>query len=545
MKNKLLTVFICAVLSFAFIFGSISAAAESHTGAVSEAKRLADGIIDFKLAQNEADDVQELIDGALTDNAGLTSEWYIFALSRTGSYDFSAYEAALLEYISENEIRSAATKQKYALILIAAGSSNAFISEVLNGTIGQQGVMSLIYGLHLLNNGYACSTETVESVTEKLLSSRTPDGGWAVMGETADIDVTSMAIQALAPHYSSNDDTKAAVDEALALLSERQLDGGDYSSLGIPNPESTAQVLTALSCLGIDAETDSRFIKNGNTLFDGLKKYRLDNGSFSHEEGKEFAETSTVQALYSLVAYVRMSEGKTPLYIFEKPENSAEAVTPVTEAPQTAAPEELKTEPETVIDTDIEPKNGSYKPFVCLIIAAAAIITAVLLLALKKGKKGNLAVLAVLTAAALLFVIFTDFKAADDYYGEGAEKNNPIGNVTLSIRCDTIIGKSDKDYIPADGKILEDTFEIEAGETVYDILIEAAKKHSIQLDHSGITEMTYITGINYIYEFDFGDLSGWMYYVNGESPSVSCDKYTLSDGDKIEWLYTCELGNDL
>ena len=57
--------------------------------------------------------------------------------------------------------------------------------------------------------------------------------------------------------------------------------------------------------------------------------------------------------------------------------------------------------------------------------------------------------------------------------------------------------------------------------------------------------MRYISGINYLYEFALGDLSGWIYFVNGESPSVSCDQYQLKDGDFVEWLYSCELGNDL
>ena len=57
--------------------------------------------------------------------------------------------------------------------------------------------------------------------------------------------------------------------------------------------------------------------------------------------------------------------------------------------------------------------------------------------------------------------------------------------------------------------------------------------------------MVYIAGINYIYEFDFGDLSGWVYHVNGITPSRNCGEYVLSDGDRIEWLYTCEIGHDL
>lgn len=62
---------------------------------------------------------------------------------------------------------------------------------------------------------------------------------------------------------------------------------------------------------------------------------------------------------------------------------------------------------------------------------------------------------------------------------------------------------------------------------------------------SGSGDSTYVEGINNIYEFDFGDLSGWMYFVNGESPSVSCGEYVLSDTDEIKWLYTCDIGKDL
>ena len=102
------------------------------------------------------------------------------------------------------------------------------------------------------------------------------------------------------------------------------------------------------------------------------------------------------------------------------------------------------------------------------------------------------------------------------------------------------------EYIPADGVILENaSFPIEEGDTVYNILTEAARAHSMQMDASGPEGMIYITGINYLYEHQFGDLSGWLYFVNGESHSVGCDQYFLKDGDNIEWFYTLAMGEDL
>ena len=144
-------------------------------------------------------------------------------------------------------------------------------------------------------------------------------------------------------------------------------------------------------------------------------------------------------------------------------------------------------------------------------------------------------------------VCVTNFSSADNYYkGEDISKENAKGIVTMTIRCDTVVGKGNSEYIPENGIILDTTeYQIEKGDTAYDILIEAAKKYKIQVENEGNAEMAYISGINYLYEFDYGDLSGWVYHVNGEVPSVGCGEYILSDGDKIEWHYTCDLGNDI
>ena len=142
-------------------------------------------------------------------------------------------------------------------------------------------------------------------------------------------------------------------------------------------------------------------------------------------------------------------------------------------------------------------------------------------------------------------------KSPEDYYsGDVSQKENSIGTVTLEIRCDTAVGKLEADYIPEDGVILsEKTFEITDGETVFDLLNEAAQTYSIQVENTGSSAnahgMVYIAGINYLYEYDLGDLSGWVYHVNGISPSRGCADYVLSPGDEVQWLYTCDLGRDL
>ena len=90
------------------------------------------------------------------------------------------------------------------------------------------------------------------------------------MVRQADSDMTGMALQSLAPYYSRDPAVQEAVDRAIARLSQMQNDDGGYSSWGTANSESIAQVVVALTALGIDPATDARFVKNGNSAIDAL-----------------------------------------------------------------------------------------------------------------------------------------------------------------------------------------------------------------------------------------------------------------------------------
>ena len=140
-------------------------------------------------------------------------------------------------------------------------------------------------------------------------------------------------------------------------------------------------------------------------------------------------------------------------------------------------------------------------------------------------------------------VQFIDIRKPEDYYGGEIVLGEDTIVTTLSIRCDTVAGE--KEYIPDDGVILNAvSVELNRGSTAADQLVAAARQYSIQMENEGgVSE--YISGIAYIYEYDFGDLSGWMYRVNGQFADVGCGEYTLADGDVVEWLYTREMGADL
>ncbi len=538
MKTKLLSAFLCI---FLLASASLGISAEAKNDTVARVQALADGIVSYK--SENSDGVQEWINGELTEKAGISSEWYILSLSQNGAYDFSSYENALLDYLSENDVGSASSRLKYALCLSAVGSDSEYISFALSRSVGEQGIMSYIFGLHLLNNGYGCDRFTAEQITDLLLSLQNPDGGWGVAGTASDVDVTAMTLQALAPHYTKNENVKNAVDNALSLLSERQLSDGDFSSYGTPNPESTAQVVIALCALGIAPDSDTRFIKNGSTLFDGMEKYLLPDGSFCHKLNGDTSGTATVQALTAYVAYLRLNEGKASLYILDRasPE-SAKRFTAESEA-QTAEKSDIASVSE---DIKNETDTPSYKLYASLAILAVCGIVCVILIILKKRSFKNIVAVIIITAICITAVCLTDIKSSNDYYGAEITKENAIGTVTLTIRCDNAVGNDGSEYIPQDGVILDTSeIEIENGDTVYTVLTQAARKYGIQLENNGSADMAYIAGINYLYERDFGELSGWIYLVNGSAPSVGCSEYVLSDGDRVEWHYTLELGNDI
>ena len=124
----------------------------------------------------------------------------------------------------------------------------------------------------------------------------------------------------------------------------------------------------------------------------------------------------------------------------------------------------------------------------------------------------------------------------------------------FSIECSTIFNNlSDLDpaklgELPSDGIILKKQKVVfYAGESVFDVLKRVCKENGIQME-SSFTPMynsAYVEGINNLYEFDCGNLSGWVYGVNGWFPNYGCSRYQLAQGDVVEWRYTCDLGRDV
>ena len=152
-----------------------------------------------------------------------------------------------------------------------------------------------------------------------------------------------------------------------------------------------------------------------------------------------------------------------------------------------------------------------------------------------------------------------EIQSVEEYYDTHPEEILPGSDtVTILIRCDTVYEHYEEldeslkkgDYLPEDGIILPETeMMLLEGDTVFDLLERAVRYHRIPMEYQGADEngfgSVYVQGIQYLYEFSCGPLSGWMYAVNGEFADVGCSRYEPEAGDVICWVYTCELGKDI
>jgi len=121
------------------------------------------------------------------------------------------------------------------------------------------------------------------------------------------------------------------------------------------------------------------------------------------------------------------------------------------------------------------------------------------------------------------------------------------------VRCDTILLNMDRldpekaELVPPDGMILHlPNAAINENESVFDVVLREMKGAKIHFEFTGSVPLNtvYINGINNLYEFDCGELSGWTYMVNGVAPGIGCSAYFPSAGDVVEIVYTCDLGED-
>lgn len=254
-------------------------------------------------------------------------EWMVIGLARSGRTVPAGYYDNVVEYVkakADANERLHPTKvtdnARVILALTAIGKdvTNVGGHNLLKGLdsmayVQAQDINGPIFTLIALDshNYPTMGDVTREKLIQVILDAQLNDGGWNLSADKADPDMTAMAIQALAPYYKTNETVKAAVDKALEALSALQRSDGGFDTV---NSESCAQVIVALTALGIDPTADSRFVKNGHTVLDALAGFYVTGGGFRHTADGERNDMATEQGYYALAAYYRFANTQTRLY---------------------------------------------------------------------------------------------------------------------------------------------------------------------------------------------------------------------------------------
>ena len=318
-------------------------------------------------------------------------EWMVIGLARSGRTVPSGYYDHVVHYVRENideteRLHSAKSSDNSRLILaltaIGRDVTNVDGHDLLKGLnsmdyLQKQGINGPIWALLAFDSGNYPVPEgdvTREKLINVILEAQLSDGGWALSGERSDPDMTGMAVQALAAYTDSNMAVEKAVEEAVRTLSELQNDNGSFTSIDGPNSESVAQVIAALAALGIDADTDARFVKNGISALDALLTYYIPGGGFRHVLTGNLDGMATEQAYYALTAYYRMKQNRNFLYDMTDVLNAGGDVL-VEEATE---PTEISVEPAAEQDT------GNDVVIWTSVMTVCAAVIAVLLLNRKK-----------------------------------------------------------------------------------------------------------------------------------------------------------------
>ena len=257
-------------------------------------------------------------------------EWMVIGLARSGRTVPAGYYDNVVKFVWENADKNerlhrakVTDNARVILALTAIGKdvTNVGGHNLLKGLdnmdyVQTQGINGPIFTLIALDshNYPTMGDVTREKLIQVILDAQLTDGGWDLSADKADPDMTAMAIQALAPYYKTNETVKAAVDKALEALSALQRSDGGFGSWGTVNSESCAQVIVALTALGIDPTADSRFVKNGLTVLDALAGFYVTGGGFRHTANGDLDGMATEQGYYALAAYYRFANAQTRLY---------------------------------------------------------------------------------------------------------------------------------------------------------------------------------------------------------------------------------------
>ena len=530
-------------------------------------------------------------------NLGSThGEWAVLAEARgkkSAPAWYSLYASNIAGYLEEHgsfSKRGTYTRVVLAFTALGQDASNLklhgttydltakLLEKKADGNYYAAAGISTVSAFNLIaldSRPYASSnTEIRDAIVDHLLSIQRETGAWSDRSDNSNnsVDATAMVLQALA-RYQSNAAVRAATDKALTWLSSVQ------TSTGFGSAEADAQVIVALSALGIDCMTDERFTKSGANVMKNLLRYAEANGSFVHDRSDDTTadnEMSTEQAAYALVAYWRFknrASGMRALYDMRDAEDLLPA--------SSAADDVIALIDELGAVTDCK-----YATYLKLQAIASAYRN------LSPDEKNSVTNYNdYLTKKAQFDQLLARYQAAcieelDAYYAKFKRQNYTAAqwkqiteaytNGKTAIRAAEYQEAADRalaaakrsmdayaagDTISVTFRLIGDfpesetgthlgyvnwiettSYSLETGSTVADLFDTALKDAGLsskntRADYVSEIRAPQIYGGYWLAEFDNGRNSGWMYTVNGKHPGVAYSSQTLKNGDSVVFHY--------
>lgn len=496
----------------------------------------------YFMRQRGAEDFWDGLDSGATD-------WAAYCYARLYGADGAEEYAQSVErhvgelYSAGGFVRPTEYQRAAICITVTGGDPSlaarlgAFGCEILD----RQGFNAYIWALIALNvtgiQPPEGAANTADTLTEYLIAHQHADGSFALMGDGGDVDITAAAVYALA----GTDSPGAA--EAAQRGADWLAGFDSYSTMGVRNCESTAQAVIALSAAGRRESAEKAAAQ--------LEEYRREGGGYAHLPDGEVNQMATAQTLEAFTALALAERGGS---LFGKYSGAAAEPDGAESTPESAEIPTLTAE--STAESGMQPGNtaqggltGTHIRIIISAVLGAAAVACGILFAFRRKK-------ALIPAAALLAALaggvwLLDIRTPEEYYSESG--GGPV-RVTVLAECSTVLSHMDiidpavnpPEVVSEDGVIIARCeVSLPEGATAFDALAAAARKQRVRVDYTGSAYGTYVRGIGYVTEFGFGELSGWMYTVNGEFPDVSVSDRVLESGDVVEFRYTCDLGRDV
>ena len=455
----------------------------------------------------------------------------------------------------------------------------------------QQGVTGPIFALLAIDSQKYTVPDYANirnDLIEEIRKAQKNNGGWSADGKTVDVDMTAMAIQALAPYYKKNNtDVVEAVNAALVYLVSQQNEatGAFPNANNELSAESTAQVIVALTSLGKNPATEKRFQAGDKKLspIDGLMRFYQENGKFSHKLDAAANDMATEQSYYALVSYYRLKNGKTSLYdmtdLKDTTPESVESVIEKIDAIRTvtensyediiAAREAYKklssAEQDQLPDGYLEILKNAEKEYAELLAnkktdAKKELNDYYLGIDQKDyGETGRKKLSEILAKAQRDITSAKSCPQVDSILRQAISDLDAVrkGDITVSFRligsleATQDVNLTTDSYLPEYVTWIPTTkYELASNATVYDLFTEALRDAGLSAigAEGGYVKTIYAPsclGGYTLSEFTNGKRSGWMYTLNGKHSSNALTDQKLEDGDMVVWHYVNDYSHEV